>query len=183
MDYQPKHPRGTPKGTPKLPRAYSFKEIPTKKKIVIGVFQGNRGANPDLDVIIKYQEPEQQVRTPKHLHWTIDLLIKKEHNRTLTLEFIKFFLDMWDKVKPFTTKAEQQECELTESTDAYLKRFESLDQYGEYSVEFISKVIELLMIQEKTGLKEAFMFKDLLQAIYDEKDIFSIVSAASYNGR
>lgn len=50
-------------------------------------------------------------------------------------------------------------------------------------MEFIGHVLELIMIQEKTGLAEAFMFRDLLDAILDERDIFTIVSKAGYNGR
>ncbi|HII39184.1 TPA: hypothetical protein HA318_04255 [Candidatus Micrarchaeota archaeon] len=179
MEYQPK----TPGDGLKPPKARAFKEFLTKKGVVIGVFQGRRGANSDLDIIVKYREAGKRVRTPQHLHWAIDLLIKKEHNRTLTLEFVKFLLGMWDKTEPFGNQTQQQECELKVSTKHNIEQFEKLDSYGEYSVEFIAKVLELIMIQEKTGLAKAFMFRNLLQAIYDEKDIFSIVSSAGYRGK
>src|SRR2546427_12303711 len=79
---------------------------------IIGVFQGSRGKNPDLDIIIKYQEKGGRVRTPQHLHWAIDLLIKKEHEKQLVNEFVKYLLGLWDKVQPFRNKQEQQRCEL-----------------------------------------------------------------------
>ena len=164
-------------------KAHSFKEINMPDDVKIGVFQGSRGARPDFDIIVKYQEKGKRVRTPQHLHWTIDLLLKKEHNPKLTMEFVKFLIDMWQKVEQFRTKAEQQKCELKVSAPNNLKKFVSLDEYGEYTVEFIATVLELIMIQEKTGNAEAFMFRELLGAIYSEKDIFSIVASARYNGR
>jgi len=66
----------------------AFKEFLSKDGTVIGVFQGSYGDNPDLDIIVKYKEKGKRVRTPKHIHWAIDLLIKKEHNPELTKEFI-----------------------------------------------------------------------------------------------
>lgn len=162
---------------------YSFKEFRVRNGTTIGVFQGARGANPNLDIIIKYQEPGKQVRTPKHLHWAIDLIIKKEHEPDLTKEFISYLLQMWNVVQPFRSKEEQQMCEIRLSDLDLISRFEPLDEYGEYSVEFIAKVMELIMIQEKTGLDDAFMFQGVLQSIYEDQDIFTIVASASYNGR
>ena len=169
---------GDGKGT----KAHSFKEFKLSNGTVIGVFQGSLGENPDLDIIIKYQEPGKRVRTPKHIHWAIDLLIKKEHNKELTLEFVRYLRDMWDKVEPFKTKVEQQRCQLKLTTSAKLKKFEELNQYGEYPVEFIGHIIELMMMEEKTGLATAFMFKGVLDSIIQEKDIFSIVSSATHRG-
>jgi len=175
MEYSLRDGKGT--------KAKAFKEFRLPNGFIIGVFQGSRGANPSLDIIVKYKQDGKSVRTPQHLHWAIDLLIKKEHNRDLTLRFVKFLLEMWDKVKPFKSKAEQQKCRLTISTKSNLKEFEELNQYGEYPIEFIATLLELLMIQEKTGNAKAFMFKGVLEAILEEKDIFQIVSSAGYKGR
>lgn len=163
-------------------RAYSFKEFLLRDGTKIGIFQGSRGQRPDLDIIIKYQENGGNVRTPKHIHWVIDLLIKKEHNRELTLEFARYLKDMWVAIEPFRNKEEQQRCELTRTTAEKLQRFEVLNQYGEYSVEFTGHLIELMMIMEKTGLDEAFVFKELLDTIIGEKDIFTIVAKATQVG-
>ncbi len=175
MEYPLRDGKGT--------KAKSFHEIELEEGTKIGLFQGSKGKNPDLDFIVKYQEKGKSVRTPRHLHWTIDLLIKKEHNRELTLNFVKFLLDMWESVKPIRSKEEQQNPPLKFSTKERLEEFGELDGYGEYSIEFMSTVIELLMIQEKTGMEGAFMFKGVLEAIYNEKDIFSIVAQARHSGR
>ena len=164
-------------------KARSFKEFKLTNGTIIGIFQGKRGETPDLDILIKYQEEGKRVRTPKHIHWVIDLLIKKEHNKELTLEFVKYLRDMWENIEPFKTKEEQQECELKQTTYEKLKKFEELNKYGEYQVEFISHLIELMIIMEKTGLSTAHVFKRLVDSIFNEKDIFSIVAKATQNGR
>ncbi|MHA1677555.1 MAG: hypothetical protein ACTSW3_02110 [Promethearchaeota archaeon] len=161
----------------------SIKEFKLKDGRIIGVFQGSRGDNPDLDIIVKYKEPGKQVRTPQHIHWAIDLLIKREHNKNLVNKFIRYLLDVWKKVEPFKTKEDQQKCELKFTNPENLKEFEELNNYGEYSVEFIGHILELIMIQEKTGSIKAHMFKDTLEAILNNKDIFSIVSKATFRGR
>jgi len=69
-----------PKGKPRLT---AIKEIKLGG-VTIGVFPGSRGYNPDHDILIKYQEDGKRLRTPKHIHWVIDMLIKKEHNRELS---------------------------------------------------------------------------------------------------
>lgn len=163
----------------------AFKEFTLSDGTIIGIFQGNRGENPDLDIKICYKDryTKGSKRTPQHIHWVIDILIKKQHSKELTLEFIKYLRDMWERVEPFRNKEEQQKCELKQTTHIKLKKFEKLNQYGEYTIEFIGHLIELMMRMEKTGLARAFMFKDLLDAIIQEKDIFSIVGKATHTGR
>lgn len=171
-----------PKGKPKIS---AFKVFVLKDGTRIGIFQGTKGSNPDLDIIVKYQDKytKSVPRTPKHIHWVIDLLIKKEHNEELTLQFIEYLYDMYDKVEPFRNKEEQQKCELKFTNPENLEKFKELNNYGQYSLEFIGHVIELLTREEKTGMEGAFMFKQVLEALKNKKDIFSIVSSATHNGR
>lgn len=171
-----------PRGKQKV---YSIKEIKLKNGVTIGIFQGSKGQNKDLDVVIKYADPTKSkiIRTPKHIHWVIDLLIKKEHNKNLTMQFISYLRKMWDNLEPLKTKEDQLMIDKKLSSKEDLKIFEELNKYGEYSVEFISYIIELFVIEEKTGREGAFMFKDLFDALLKEKDIFYIVSKATHNGR
>jgi len=159
----------------------SFKEFRLTDGTIIGIFQGERGENPDLDIKICYKDryTKGPKRTPKHIHWVIDILIKKQHEKELTLDFVKYLRDVWERVEPFRNKEEQQKCELKQTTHEKLKKFEKLNRYGEYQVEFIGHLIELMMRMEKTGLARAFVFKDLLDTIIQEKDIFSIVAKAT----
>ncbi|MEW6222695.1 MAG: hypothetical protein AB1476_05255 [Candidatus Hadarchaeota archaeon] len=110
-------------------------------------------------------------------------MIKKEHRKQLTMEFIKYLLEMYDRLEPFKNKAGQQKCEIKFTSPKNLGKFKELDNYGQYSIEFIGNVIELLSIEEKTGFEGAFMFKSVLTALLETEDIFAIVSAATQTGR
>lgn len=119
----------------------AIKEIKLNDGTIIGVFAGNRGAIPEHDILIRYQETGKRFRTPKHIHWVIDLLIKKEHDRELTLKFMKYLRDMYERVEAFKSKEDRKKCILKETTKEKLKPFEKLNQYGEYKVDFIGKNI------------------------------------------
>lgn len=176
MEYSLRDGKGT--------KAHSFKEFIMKDGTKIGVFPGGRGHNPNLDIIIKYQEKGKRVRTPKHIHWVIDILIKKEHDRELSLKFIKYLGDMYERVDGFKSKEDRAMCELKETTHEKLKEFEELNKYGEYSVEFIGHLIELMIKMEKNTPPEnpARVFKELIEAILNEEEIFVIVSKATQIG-
>ncbi len=162
----------------------SIKEIKLPDGIIIGVFEGSRGANPNHDILIKYQEGGKRLRTPKHIHWVIDLLIKKEHDRDLTLKFMQYLRDMYNRVEAFRSKEDRALCVLKETTPKRLKHFERLNKYGEYKVEFIGYLIELMIKMEKNTPPEkpARVFKELMDAMIAEKEIFVIVSKATQIG-
>ncbi|MCW8966421.1 MAG: hypothetical protein OQK82_07025, partial [Candidatus Pacearchaeota archaeon] len=75
-------------------------------------------------------------------------------------------------------------CELTETTPEKLKQFEELNEYGEYSVEFIGHLIELMIKMEKNMPPErpARVFKELMDSMLREDEIFVIVSKATQIG-
>ena len=154
---------------------------------IIAVFQGSRGGNPALDIIVKYHQRGKQLRTPKHLHWAIDLLIKKQHRGALTDEFVEFLIALYDQLQPFDSPADRADRLENQIGVAFneelLERFQQLNEFGEYSVEFTGYILELMGICEKTGNPKAFMFRRVLSAIMDGQDIFGVVSAAGYSGR
>ena len=161
------------------------KDIKLSDGTIIGVFEGSRGHNPDHDILIKYQENAKRLRTPKHIHWVIDLLIKKEHNRELTLKFMKYLRDMYERVEGFKSKEDRANCILKETTSKKLKPFQELNKYGEYKIDFIGHLIELMIKMEKNTPpdKPARVFKELMGAMIQEKEIFVIVSKATQVGR
>jgi len=73
---------------------------------------------------------------------------------------------------------------LKETTREKLKEFEELDKYGEYSIEFIGHLIELMIKMEKNmpPEKPARVFKELIDSMLKEKEIFAVVSKATQNG-
>jgi len=163
---------------------HAVTEIKLSDGTIIGVFEGSRGHNPDHDILIKYQEYGKRLRTPKHIHWVIDLLIKKEHNRELTLNFMRYLRDMYDRVEGFKSKEERKACILKETTSEKLKPFQELNKYGEYKVDFIGHLIELMIKMEKNTPPEkpARVFRELMEAMIAEKEIFVVVSRATQIG-
>ena len=159
----------------------SVREFRLSGGTVIGVFEGSRGFRKDRDVLIKYREKGKRLRTPKHIHWVIDLLIKKEHDRELALEFMGYLRGMYDRVGPFADGEDRKRCVLTEVSDEKLKRFEGLNGYGEYKVDFMAHLIELMIKMEKNTPPErpARVFRELMDALLEEKEIFVVVGKAT----
>lgn len=162
----------------------AIKEIHLSDGTSLGVFEGSRGANPDHDILIKYQETGKRLRTPKHIHWVIDLLIKKEHNWDLTIKFMKYLREMYDRIEAFKSRDDRARCVIEQTTKEKLKPFEELNRYGEYKVEFIGHLIELMIRMEKNTPPEkpARVFRELMDAMIQEKEIFVIVSKATQVG-
>ncbi len=141
----------------------------------IGIYQGFRGENPDLDFIVKYKEKGKRLRTPSHTHWIVDLLVKCEYSKEMVGDYVQTMLNHYENTEPFRTVDERDNYELSfYSTIDY----ESLNQHGYYSIETLTAFIELFTKCEKqtTG---AFMFKTLLQLVKDycdgKKDFYQIV--------
>jgi len=159
----------------------AIKEFNLSDGTIIGVFKGNRGHKPEHDILIKYQEKGKRLRTPKHIHWVIDLLIKKQHKPELAMKFMRYLRQMYDKVEGFKSKQDRANFILKETTKEKLKKFEELNNYGEYKVDFIGHLIELMIKMEKNTPPEkpARVFRELMDALIQEKEIFAIVSKAT----
>ncbi len=150
---------------------------------IIALFQGSRGQRPDLDAIVKYQQSGKRLRTPKHLHWAVDLLLKREHEPELTGAFIDYLLEVYERVSPYSSTEDRALRPITSTTPQAMERYGPLNAYGEYSVEFTLHIVEVMAATEKTGDPNAYMFKDVLSRCRSGSDIFAIVSAAGFVGR
>ncbi len=59
-----------------------------------------------------------------------------------------------------------------------------MNVYGEYDVEFLYVLMELLAVQEKTNRADAYMFGSIIEQLLEvDRDIFKIVSTAGFRGR
>ncbi len=148
----------------------------TKSDVKVLVSKGSKKESP-FDFMVHYQEPNKRVRTPKHIHIIIDLYMKLSRSKKLTLELVDYLIDMMKKLKP--------ETKFPPSLQVYNKRdlakFEKLNKYGQYRVEFILVVTELIMIQEKTNYPTGTMNVRVFERFRDRyDDIFSGVSAATF---
>ena len=147
----------------------------TSDGTAIGIYQGFRGENPDLDFIVKYKSKGQRLRTPSHTHWIVDLLVKCEYSKETVGEYVQTMLDYYERTESFNSVDERNNYELSFYTTF---DYNSLNQHGYYSIETLTAFIELFTKCEKqtTG---AFMFKTLLQLVKDycdgKKDFYQIV--------
>jgi len=80
------------------------------------------------------------------------------------------------KVKPATTFPPK----LQVFQPADVQRYQELDRYGEYPVDFLLVVTELIQIQEKTNYPTGTLNLSLFRLFREKADIFSVVSAATF---
>lgn len=145
---------------------------------VICIYQGSRGANPELDYIIKYRSTLTRLRAPSHTHWIVDLILKKEHGSTLVKEYLEEWIELYERIEPFQSIEERKEYKLY-YTDYFNTKFSGLDNIGAFSIEFLSSLIELFIKCEKQT-PNAFMFKNLMILVKEfaenKKDFYQIIS-------
>ncbi len=154
-----------------------YKEIyVTQRGVRIIVSKGRKKESP-YDFRVHYKEPEKRVRTPKHIHLIIDLYLKMCKNEELTMKLVDYLIEMIKNVKPISGFPPQLQIFSKER----LEEFGELNNYGEYDVEFIFVVAELIMIQEATNYPDGTLNLRLFQKFREKSDIFSVVSAATFH--
>ena len=166
----------------KLPLLAQF---PVNDHFIIGIYQGTLS---EFDMIIRYRQLINDTwtrpRTPKHIHWAVDILIKQHEKPEETRKFIDFLLEYWNTIQPITNDAERDKILNIENLKLEVNKeatdYQSLANEGEYSVKFLLLLAKLLMFQEKTNYHEAYMFKRLLEQLRGNPDIFSVISTATH---
>jgi hypothetical protein len=137
-----------------------------------------KGKKSQFDFKVRYLEPGKRARTPKHIHIIIDLYLKSSGNPSLTTSLIDHIINnIIMKVMPATTFPPS----LQVFSLNHAAQFAGLNPYGEYGVEFLLVLVELLMIQEKTNYPNGTLNLSLFQKFRNNADIFSVVSAATYH--
>ena len=146
-----------------------------------------KGTLSPLDILIKYRSKQKSgkwsnIRTPKHVHWTVDILMKMQSYAGLTREFVDFFISLWEKTVPLKTEEDRQGLDLEALLNlnkVEIEKFKTLSEKGEYSVRFLILLAKLLMLQEKTNRADAYMFKRVLDGLREGKDLFRLLSTAT----
>ena len=152
---------------------------------VIAVYQGKLSK---FDIILRYRQKVggkwSLIRTPKHIHWAVDMLIKLTHNEKLAKDFLDFLIELWNKTEGFKTARDRkiflEEKNLIRETENEAKNFQELSKYGEYNIKFLILLAKLLMKQEKTNREDAYMFKKLLEALKEHRELYKIISIATH---
>jgi hypothetical protein len=143
----------------------------------VGIYQGSRGENPELDFILKYKQEGKRLRTPSHTHWIVDLLVKCEFNKAIVLSYVNDLIALYDATTPFTSVEQREQYELKYVTDAN-EKYSVLNQHGYYTIGTLTAFIELFSLCEKQSTG-AFMFRGLLTLVKEycegKKDFYQIV--------
>jgi len=147
----------------------------TKNGVDIIVSRGSKKESP-YDFRVHYREPNKRMRTPKHIHLIIDLYLKMSKNEELTMKLVDYLISMMEKLEP--VKIFPPKLQVYDKED--LSVFNELNNYGEYSVEFLVVVTEFIMIQEKTNYPTGTMNVNLFKKFREKADIFSVVSSATF---
>ncbi|MFZ2310418.1 MAG: hypothetical protein WAW11_02650 [Patescibacteria group bacterium] len=162
--------------------------FPANSHFLIGIYQGSLSKH---DILIKYRQKNNEkwsrIRTPKHIHWAVDIMIKMHSDPKTTKLFLDFLLNIWENTAGIENNSDRRKIlnikNLLESNSKEISEYYKLSNQGEYSINFLVLLARLLMVQEKTNLKTAYMFKKLLEKLRKNEDIFSIVSTATHNGK
>ena len=157
---------------------------------ILAVYQGSLS---EYDLLIRYRQRDKstksgwsRIRTPKHIHWAVDAIIKMQHNDKETKKFLQFLINLWNtQIQPLKSREERDLLldveKLKKEANIEANKYPQLANKGEYSIKFLYLIAKLLMVQEKTNLSNAYMFKNLLEALKVHKDIYKIVSIATHN--
>lgn len=152
-------------------------------KYIIYVFQGKLSK---FDIVVKYKKGNNRIRTPKHIHWVVDVLMKMQGNEELTKKYLQAVQKCWNSCEPLSKNDFETLKGLIEKgkNDIDINQYFILNNFGEYDVEFLYVLMELLAVQEKTNRKDAYMFGKIIEELLAvDKDIFAIISKAGMKGR
>jgi hypothetical protein len=163
-------------------------------KFVVSV---SKGTISDYDFIARYWQfdPTEskwlKSRQPKHIHWAVDLLIKNEYDKTVVSMFVQQLIKDWNNeeiIRHITSKEELDSFldpeELLKYVFVEAKRYSGYDIHGAYPMELLILLSRLLMTQERTNKRDAYMFKNLIDS-FDKQyvDFFNVVDIATFRHR
>jgi hypothetical protein len=152
------------------PHLKAFKTYKTQDGTLIGLFQGERGARPDIDFVIKILVPGENkvMRPPTHTFWVVDLLLKIPQYRAEVREIIQYYIDFYERTSPFES-VEQRNGYQLETVQEITTRYAHIEQSYTLSLDYVAIMIELFCKNEKIT-PGAYMFKGLLLTIRDYID-------------
>lgn len=144
----------------------------TEANVQIGVYPGRKPESP-YDFIVKFREPNKRERTPAHVHLIVEMYVKHAHNPSLTLKLKEHILTVLKSIKPVNSFPPNLQFFKPE----HIEPFKELYKVGEFTVEFLLVVTELMAIQEKTNYPEG----SLTESLYEDfgvKDRFQVIQKA-----
>lgn len=152
------------------PLLFAFKTYKTSDGTLIGLFQGSRGARPDIDFVIKILVPgkDKRLTPPTHTFWVVDLLLKIPQYKKDVREIVEYYIDYYDRTSPFNSVQERNDYQL-ETVKQVVTRYAHLEQPYTLSLDYVATIIELFSKNEK-ATPGAYMFRNLLVILRDYID-------------
>ena len=146
--------------SPKGPAIHTFV---ASDGTAIGMFQGKKGARPDLDFRVKILQPKVDAKPflLPHDEWVVDLLLKSQHYKEEVIQILDYYLDFYDVCSPFASLDERQHYKPI-SLEVIEKRFVKVLVPGTMSIGGIAIILELFCFCEKQT-PGAHQFKLALQ--------------------
>lgn len=163
----------------------SILDIDFRNGLWIYVFPGELSQN---DIWVKFRNlniSHTTIRTPRHIHWAVDILIKKFGNRRLTDAFLNDMLTRWNQITPLPDRRLQTILNnlVYSKSNQFIAKYQELDASGFFDMNFLTHLMELLMLQEKTNNPQAYMFKNVVNELLSFTDLYKILSTAGFRGR
>lgn len=130
---------------------------------LIGMFQGSRGDNPELDFMVKYLNPGEDSRPVllPHVDWIVDVLIKAQRYHAQMVGLLDYYMDFYEICRPFGSLAERDEYR-PKTMSIIESRYSDVDVPGTLSIGGLALILELFCLCEKQN-KDAHQFKYSLQ--------------------
>ena len=145
------------------PRVAAIKTFVSSDGTVIGMFQGNKGARPDLDFRVKILQPKPDAKPflLPHDEWVVDLLLKGQRYSDEVTQLVDYYLGFYDSCTPFASQTERAAYS-PRTLDVVEERFSYVDVPGTMSIGGIAIILELFCLCEKQT-PGAHQFKLALQ--------------------
>lgn len=143
----------------------------TREGVEINVYPGRKSS---WDFKVKFRRPdERRELTPAHVHIIVEMYVKYACNPDLTMRLRDHILEMMKNIQPIDYFPPRLQFFKPE----HVEPFRELDKVGEFTVEFLLVVTELLAIQEKTNYPKG----SLTESLYGEfgvRDRFRVIQKA-----
>jgi hypothetical protein len=148
----------------------------TSNNVEIRVYPGKKTQSP-FDFIVRFKEPGKRERTPRHVHLIVEMYVKHAYNPTLTMKLRDHILHMFEHIQPIDSFPPT----LQFFQPHHVEPFRELDGVGEFTVEFLLVVTELIGIQEKTNYPDGSLTESLYRD-FGVADRFSVIQKATWRG-
>ena len=163
--------------SPKGPAIHTFV---SSDGTAIGMFQGNRGANPELDFRVKILQPREDAKPflLPHDEWVVDVLLKAQHYKNDIIQILDYYLDFYDNCTPFASVEDRDNYTPT-TQQTIEERYADISVPGTISIGGLAIILELFCLCEKQN-PGAHQFKLALQwtkeCVLGERDFKNVLN-------